>query len=134
MAALKIADLFALSPGHTGEHVDAEMAYTQAEFRGPTTWVGIPKEQWPASWFDSKGQTLHRNPVCKLLRALYGHPDAGGIWARHCDDHLRSVGFCRDSKLAQRLPPRGVVGVVGGLYPRLQSGRTSGWFEKRLGI
>jgi hypothetical protein len=25
--------------------------------------------------------------------ALYGHPDAGGFWEKHCDKHLRSVGF-----------------------------------------
>ena len=25
--------------------------------------------------------------------ALYGHPDVGGYWERHCDEHLTSVGF-----------------------------------------
>ena len=32
-------------------------------------------------------------PVCRLLKALYGHPDSGGIWERHCDQHLRDIGF-----------------------------------------
>ena len=34
-----------------------------------------------------------RDPVVPLVRALYGHPYAGGYWERHCDAHLRSVGF-----------------------------------------
>ena len=25
--------------------------------------------------------------------ALYGHPDAGGYWERHCENHFRRVGF-----------------------------------------
>ena len=31
--------------------------------------------------------------VCPLYIALYGHPDSGGCWEKHCGDHLRSVGF-----------------------------------------
>ena len=34
-----------------------------------------------------------RDPVCPLELALYGHPDSGGYWERHCDRHLLSVGF-----------------------------------------
>ena len=93
MAASKVADYFSLSPGYHGEQADAEMAYTQAEFKGPTTWVSIPREQWPKSWFDAKNQPKYYNPVCKLLKALYGHPDSGGLWERHCESHLLSVGF-----------------------------------------
>ena len=33
------------------------------------------------------------DPVVPLVRALYGHPDAGGYWEQHCDKHLRKVGF-----------------------------------------
>ena len=33
------------------------------------------------------------DPVCPLYMALYGHPDAGGYWEKHCEDHLTSVGF-----------------------------------------
>ena len=28
-----------------------------------------------------------------MLKALYGHPDSGGIWEQHCDQHLRDIGF-----------------------------------------
>ena len=31
--------------------------------------------------------------MCILKLALYGHPDAGGYWERHCEEHLASVGF-----------------------------------------
>ncbi len=27
------------------------------------------------------------------MLALYGHPDAGGYWEKHCEKHLLSVGF-----------------------------------------
>ena len=93
MAASKVADYNSLSPGHDGEQADAEMAYTQAEFSGADTWVGIPREQWPASCFDKNGEPRYWSPVCKLIKALYGHPDSGGLWEKHCDSHLQSIGF-----------------------------------------
>jgi hypothetical protein len=31
--------------------------------------------------------------VCPLVLALYGHPDSGGYWERHCEKQLSSVGF-----------------------------------------
>ena len=34
-----------------------------------------------------------KRPVVRLRLALYGHPDSGTYWERHCDAHLRSVGF-----------------------------------------
>ncbi len=34
-----------------------------------------------------------RDPVFRLLLALYGHPDSGGYWENQCEQHLRSVGF-----------------------------------------
>ena len=34
-----------------------------------------------------------KDPVCPLLRALYGHPDSGGYWEKHCEKHLLNVGF-----------------------------------------
>jgi hypothetical protein len=29
----------------------------------------------------------------RLKKALYGHPDSGSFWEKHCDEHVRSVGF-----------------------------------------
>ena len=33
------------------------------------------------------------DPVCLLLRALYGHPAAGCYWEQHTEEHLSAVGF-----------------------------------------
>ena len=51
------------------------------------TWISLPKILRPLSWAE------YREPVCMLKLALYGHPDAGGYWERHCEEHLASVGF-----------------------------------------
>ena len=34
-----------------------------------------------------------KRPAVRLRLALYGHPDSGTYWERHCDQYLRSVGF-----------------------------------------
>eukprot|EP00971_Amphidinium_carterae_P000151 3338-Amphidinium_carterae.4 len=70
---------------------DAEMAYIQATLQGTKTWVRLPKDQWPASWRRASWRRM-RDPGCPLIRALYGHPDAGGFWERHCEKQVRSVG------------------------------------------
>ena len=31
--------------------------------------------------------------LVQLVLALYGHPDAGTFWERHCDNRLQQVGF-----------------------------------------
>ena len=33
------------------------------------------------------------DPVCPLILALYGHPDSGGYWEKHCAQSLKKVGF-----------------------------------------
>ena len=34
-----------------------------------------------------------RDPVVPLRLALYGHPDAGTCWEKHCDAKLGEEGF-----------------------------------------
>ena len=34
-----------------------------------------------------------KDPVCPLILALYGHPDAGTCWEKHCDQGLQKAGF-----------------------------------------
>ena len=34
-----------------------------------------------------------KRPVVRLVKALYGHPDAGTFWEQHCDESVRSMGF-----------------------------------------
>jgi hypothetical protein len=88
MQAAKACDAFGLLPGHVTEQCDAEAAYIQSKLAGDTpTWVRLPRDQWPKAWSGL------RDPVCPLVLALYGHPDAGGYWEKHCESHLRSVGF-----------------------------------------
>ena len=89
MEAGKAADAVGLFPGNTVEQCDAEQAYTQAKLSGNPTWVRLPKDQWPSSWIKAKMQ----DPVCPLVLALYGHPDSGGYWERHCEKHLLDNGF-----------------------------------------
>ena len=33
------------------------------------------------------------DPVVKLKKALYGHPDSGTFWEKHCDKKVSEVGF-----------------------------------------
>ena len=35
----------------------------------------------------------YRRPVCRLVKALYGHPDAGTMWEQHCHKAVQKVGF-----------------------------------------
>ena len=90
MEAAKSVDCYSLVSGHEGQQADAEAAYTQSKLESPIeTWVRIPKTQWPkgAKW------DKIRDPVCPMVYALYGNPDAGGYWEQHCDKHLCKQGF-----------------------------------------
>ena len=35
----------------------------------------------------------YHRPVCRLVKALYGHPDAGTMWEQHCHTAVQKVGF-----------------------------------------
>ena len=87
MQASKAADTYGLFEGHDIQQADARQAFTQSKLGGTPTWVRLPKEAWPESW---RGMI---DPVCPLLLALYGHPDAGGYWEQHCEAHVLSKGF-----------------------------------------
>ncbi len=87
MEASKAADIYGLVPGHSVQQADARQAYTQSTLGGTPTWVRLPREAWPASWHKMS------DPVCPLRLSLYGHPDSGGYWERHCEQHLVSQGF-----------------------------------------
>eukprot|EP00974_Lingulodinium_polyedra_P003746 353149-Lingulodinium_polyedra.AAC.1 len=54
---------------------------------GTPTWICLPRDQRRG-----KAKTMRR-PVCRLLKALYGHPDSGTHWEAKCGSHARSVGF-----------------------------------------
>ena len=80
LEAGKMADAYGMLPGHIIQMSDGESAYTQARLGGPRTWVRIPKERWPEHWHNIE------DPVVPLKLALYGHPDAGGFWEKHCEE------------------------------------------------
>ena len=48
----------------------------------------MPKWRWPAEWHG-----VYTDPVVLLELALYGHPDAGGCWERHCNGVCRKCDF-----------------------------------------
>ena len=87
MEAGKKLDVFGSQPGYVIQQADAKQAYTQALFQGVATWVRLPRNRWPKEW---KGM---KDPVVPLKLALYGHPDSGGIWERHCETELKKVGL-----------------------------------------
>mgnify|MGYP003332317116 FL=1 len=74
-------------PGNVTTASDAITAYLQALLLTLiATWVAIPIELWPedGSWqrmsFKNHGDD---RPMCRLYKALYGHPEAGGHWEKH---------------------------------------------------
>ena len=89
MQATKVCDCYGLSPGHATQQADARQAYTQTVLGGVVTWVELPRDQWQEAWISQR----FARPVCRLWRALYGHPDSGGYWEQHCNASLAAVGF-----------------------------------------
>ena len=53
--------------------------------------VSLPRDKWPEAWIKAG----YVKPVVPLRLALYGHPDSGGYWEKHCEEHVMSVGFQR---------------------------------------
>ena len=83
------ADMFGCLPGHNVQLADAIQAYIQASLTGVACWVELPDEAWPP-WINRKS---YRRPVVRLIKALYGHPDAGTMWEKHCDQAVTKLGF-----------------------------------------
>ena len=89
LEASKFCDLYGLFDGHVCTQADGEQAYCQSTLRGTDTWVFIPTHRWPPGWSFPDDY----RPVCRLVKALYGHPDAGGYWEEHCDAILKHHKF-----------------------------------------
>ena len=56
------------------------------------TFVQLPEWQWTPIMKEAFAKT-GRRLVCKLLRSLYGHPNAGLFWERKYKSVLRRAGF-----------------------------------------
>jgi len=68
---------------------DCDKAYTQSLFDGPPTWVRLPRKWWPVG----KGWENIKDPVCRLIYNLYGHPRAGNGWERYAEGICKKHGF-----------------------------------------
>ncbi len=74
-------------PEHATEQADAEAAYVQCELKGTPTFVILPPELQTVS------ERKMINPVRRLHKSLYGHPDSGSFWEEHCAKQLLSIVF-----------------------------------------
>ena len=84
---------FGLMRGCKVSTADAVKAYLQSDLNSLcATWVRLPKEVWPETWFDKQGNPLYKRPVVQLRRSLYGHPEAGSHWQEHLEAALVSMG------------------------------------------
>ena len=88
MEAGKALDAYGSMPGHDITQGDGKQAYAQAIMKGVDTWIRLPRNRWPKKW-----EKVYHDPVVRLVPALYGRPDSGGLWERHCEDGLKRVGF-----------------------------------------
>ena len=68
---------------------DATQAYCQAELGGSPTWIRLLQHRRPDNWGN------FRDPVCRLVKALYGHPNSGCFWEQRCEDKVLREGFRR---------------------------------------
>ena len=91
LQAAKAVDFFWCLLCHVVKVVDAEQAYIQAEMKGDPTWVCLLPEARPEWW--RKKFPHARRLVCRLRKALHGHPDVGTYWAQTCGAHVKAVGF-----------------------------------------
>ena len=75
-------------PGNSSSAADAVKAYVQALLSSKyKTWIELPPELRPKHWRDK-----FVKPVVLLVKALYGHPDAGGLWEQHLKKIIRNLG------------------------------------------
>ena len=83
---------FWIVEGHKLSTADASKAYLQSWLESLAgTWVRLPGEIWPASWFNSNGAPRFKRPVTRLLKT-FGHPEAGSHWERYLAKELVAMG------------------------------------------
>lgn len=91
MEASHSLDAIACFPGFAGHQADAIQACVQVNIDESKveTYVRIPREFWPDEWI----RAGLRGPVIKSNKALYGHPDSGALWEKHCEPYLIRRGL-----------------------------------------
>ena len=88
MEAAKAIDAYGAMPGNCAQQSGGRQVCTQALYKGIKTWVRLPKYRWPKFW-----ALKFSDSVVQLILALYGHPDSGGLWEKHCEDIILSLGL-----------------------------------------
>ena len=112
MNAVRIALTFAAAHSLDVSVRDAQQAYIQAKIvrqGAPDTFIRLPRPWWPKGWHGK-----YRDPVCRLIKALYGHPESGAIWQVHLDVRLRALDWIpiRELPTAYRHASRKALLVV----------------------
>ena len=75
-------------PGNCATAADAVKAYVQALLSSKyKTWIELPPELRPKYW-----KQHFARPVVLLIKALYGHPDSGGLWEQHVKVIIKNLG------------------------------------------
>ena len=100
MTATKFLDAIARTVDCEGWDADASSAFTQITLEEaaillgidhvPKTWISLPKDRWPDSWWDFPDDY---EPVCPLVTNLYGHPLAGLLWDKCSQELIMKCGF-----------------------------------------
>jgi hypothetical protein len=45
------------------------------------------------SWFAADGTPLYYDPVLRLRKAIYGHPESEAVWDEHLGARLKKEGW-----------------------------------------
>lgn len=100
MVSCKTSLCCASAKGHIATQRDAEQAYIQSRIDTPgrpETWVRLPRDWWPPSWFNQDGSPKYVDPVCLLEKSLYGHPESGPLWDKKMCGIMKKLGYTKSS-------------------------------------
>ena len=87
IVSLNVAIAYGLFAGHKTSVADAIKAYVQSKLNSAVpTYIEIPKHLCP-----DKFKHLDK-PCFRFVRALYGHPEAGGHWENHLTKIILAMG------------------------------------------
>ena len=87
VVAMNVSIAWGAIRGHKTSVADAVKAYVQADLKSKhPTYIEIPSYLCGSRWRHIK------RPVCRLLKALYGHPEAGAHWERRLAQIIKDMG------------------------------------------
>jgi hypothetical protein len=87
IVSMNVSVAYGALAGHKTSVADAVKAYVQSDLKSKNpTYIEFPKHLCPPKWRHLK------RPVCRLIKALYGHPEAGAHWERHLTEIIKQMG------------------------------------------